>query len=154
MFRNILTGLFILLSFTSVFAQSEAVYKSEKVNGVDVYTFVEVYAEFPGGYSALTQFLKDSLVYPVEAQNQKIEGDVHIRFVIQTDGTITDAKVSKGLHPLLDAEALRLINAFPKWRPGKIQGKTVASYYDFPVHFGSEPSKLNHNTTRSNRKEN
>lgn len=154
MLRNILAGLFILLCFTSVFAQSESVYKSEKVNGIDVYTFVEEEAEFPGGYTALTQFLKDSLVYAAEAQNQKIEGDVHIRFVVQTDGTITDAKVTKGLHPLLDAEALRLVNAFPKWKPGKIQGKTVASYYIIPVHFGSEPAKLNHNTTRSNRKEN
>lgn len=100
-----------------------------------VYDIVEQQPEFPGGPSAMAKWLGDNINYPVEAAKKGIEGRVIVQFVVGSDGTVGGAKIIRGVDPLLDQEALRVINAMPKWTPGKQDGKVVAVKYTIPVTF-------------------
>ena len=103
-----------------------------------VYDIVEQQPEFPGGPSAMAKWLGDNIKYPAEAAKQGIEGRVIVQFVVGSDGTVSDAVVRRSVDPLLDAEALRVINAMPAWTPGKQDGKPVAVRYTIPVTFRTD----------------
>ena len=96
---------------------------------------VEEMPQFPGGAAALMQYLSKNIRYPEEAHKNNIQGRVIVNFIVETDGSITEAKVTRSIHPLLDAEALRVINAMPKWNPGMQGGKPVRVKYTVPVTF-------------------
>lgn len=100
-----------------------------------VYDVVEQQPEFPGGPSAMAKWFGDNIKYPAEAAKQGIEGRVIVQFVVGSDGTVGNAKLMRPVNPLLDQEALRVINAMPKWTPGKHDGKPVAVKYTIPVTF-------------------
>ena len=76
-------------------------------------------SSFPGGQQALLKFLSANIKYPEQAKKDSIEGKVVVKFYVETDGSITNPKIARGLHPLLDAEALRVVNLMPKWESGK-----------------------------------
>lgn len=101
----------------------------------EVYTAVENQADFPGGMEALMEFLSNNIRYPESAMKADIQGRVIIQFVIESDGTVTDAKIVRGVSPELDEEALRVVSIMPKWIPGKVNGKAVASQFTIPVNF-------------------
>ena len=84
---------------------------------------------YPGGKQALLDFLKENIKYPEQAKKDSIEGQVVVSFIVKSDGSITNPQVVKSLHPLLDAEALRVINLMPKWKPGS------PSRYELPITF-------------------
>lgn len=105
------------------------------VKGEQIYDIVEQYPEFPGGYSALTEWIDDNLKYPVEAAMDGIEGRVIVQFIVRPTGKIVDAKVVRGIAPSLDKEALRLINIMPNWIPGRQKGKAVNVRYTLPITF-------------------
>ena len=90
---------------------------------------------FPGGDRKLMEYLASSIQYPPECKESCIQGRVIVTFVVERDGSISQAKVVKSLDPLLDAEALRVVNAMPKWIPGRQGGVTVAVKYTIPVTF-------------------
>lgn len=90
---------------------------------------------FPGGTVELMKYLKDSIKYPLEARKQGIQGRVICRFVVEPDGEITNVEVGKGIDSLLDAEAVRVVKAMPRWIPGKVNGKLVRTNMTLPVHF-------------------
>ena len=104
--------------------------KNEKV--VDV---VEQMPEYPGGMQALFEFLRQNIKYPEDAQKQKVEGRVLATFVVETDGSISNVEVVKHAFPSLDNEAVRVIQAMPKWTPGKQGGKVVRVKYTVPINF-------------------
>ena len=91
--------------------------------------------EFPGGQGALLQYLSKSIKYPVIAQENGIQGRVSCSFVVEKDGSVTDVQVLRGVDPSLDKEAIRVITAMPKWKPGKQRGKPVRVKYTVPVTF-------------------
>lgn len=96
----------------------------------------DIMPEFPGGQNALLQFLAKSIKYPVEAQQQGKQGKVTVTFIVEKDGSITNAKVIQALYPSLDEEALRVINSMPKWTPGKMKdGKVVRVQYTVPLTY-------------------
>ncbi len=97
--------------------------------------FVEQMPEFPGGYPALVAFLNKYMKYPMEAREAGIEGRVLIKFVVDADGSIALATVVRGLGGGCDKEALRVVNAMPKWKPGKQNGHAVKVYFTLPIHF-------------------
>lgn len=103
------------------------------INGV--YDIVEQMPSFPGGDRKLMEYLASSIQYPPECKESCIQGRVIVTFVVERDGSISQAKVAKSLNPLLDAEALRVVNAMPKWIPGRQNGVTVAVKYTIPVTF-------------------
>jgi TonB family protein len=81
------------------------------------------------------EYLQTNVRYPEEAEKQNLEGRVILTFVVGKDGSIRNAKVVKSVDPLLDAEALRVINAMPNWTPGRQNGKPVAVKYTVPLSF-------------------
>ena len=90
---------------------------------------------FPGGDRKLMEYLASSIQYPPECKESCIQGRVIVTFVVERDGSISQAKVVKSLDPRLDAEALRVVKAMPKWIPGRQAGVTVAVKYVIPVTF-------------------
>ena len=100
-----------------------------------VYTDVEQMPEFQGGSEALAKFMIDHVRYPDEAKKEKITGKVFISFVIDEKGNVTEARVERAVHPLLDQEALRAVNEMPVWKPGRDKGKAVKVSIVLPVQF-------------------
>ena len=90
---------------------------------------------FPGGSQALVDFLRENTKYPEQALKDSIEGRVVVAFVIDTDGSITKPEVVRSVHPLLDAEALRVVKLMPKWEPGSENGTPVKVRYNLPITF-------------------
>ena len=101
----------------------------------EVFQVVEEQPMFPGGMEALMNYLRKDMKYPKEAQDKGIQGRVIVQFVVNKDGSICDAKVVKPVDPLLDAEALRAVNAMPKWTPGKQKGEPVRVRFTLPISF-------------------
>ena len=99
---------------------------------------VEEMPQFPGGPSKLFEFLAQNVNYPTEAEKANIQGRVIATFVVEKDGSISNAKVVKSIDPSLDAEALRVINAMPNWIPGKQNNKLVRVLYTVPITFRLE----------------
>ena len=106
----------------------------EPVHG-DIFDVVEEMPQYPGGAQALLEFLNQNVQYPEEAEKAGIQGRVIATFVVEKDGSVSNAKVVKSVDPLLDAEALRVISAMPKWKPGKQNGKVVRVKYTVPLSF-------------------
>ena len=100
-----------------------------------VFDVVEQMPKFPGGDNGLMTFLKNTIKYPEAAEKAGKQGRVVVTFVVNTDGSISDAKVARSVSEELDAEALRVINAMPKWTPGKQNGKDVRVKFTLPVTF-------------------
>ena len=97
--------------------------------------YAEVMPEFPGGQSALNAFLAKNVKYPSVSIEIGSHGRVIVQFVVDKDGSITNAKVVKGVDPHLDKEALRVINMMPKWSAGRQGGQLVRVKYTVPVLF-------------------
>ena len=109
--------------------------KEEEASDSQVFFIVEDMPEFPGGELALRKFIANAIKYPVIAQENGIQGKVYVNFVVNKDGSVTDAKIARGVDPSLDKEALRVINSLPKWKPGKQRGKPVRVSYTVPINF-------------------
>ncbi|MDR0982495.1 MAG: energy transducer TonB [Culturomica sp.] len=92
-------------------------------------------APLPFNYQNARDYMFENLRYPKEAFDRDIEGDVVVRFMITSEGTIDSVKIIKKVHPLLDDEAKRLIIEMPKWQPFKRDGKAVSVYWEIPVIF-------------------
>ena len=102
-------------------------------DGKTVYTVVEHMPEFPGGQDAVMKYLARSIKYPKEAEAKGIEGTVICRFIVNKDGTVSDAIIVRGVDPILDKEVLRVVQSMPKWKAGIQKGKTVNVYYTVPI---------------------
>ncbi len=104
----------------------------------EIFTVVEQQPEFPGGMAALGQFLGKNIRYPAAAQRANVSGRVFVSFVVNTDGSIQDVSVLKGLGFGTDEEAQRVVKSMPKWRPGKQSGRPVRVKYNLPINFTLE----------------
>lgn len=102
------------------------------VNGDEVFVVVEEQPEFPGGHPALMKFLSDNIRYP---DHGDIQGRVICNFIVEKDGSLSDFRVVRGVHPSMDKEALRVLQAMPNWKPGKQNGKEVRVRFTVPVVF-------------------
>ena len=100
-----------------------------------VFDVVEQMPSFPGGNSALMQFLSKNIKYPVVAEENGIQGRVICTFVVERDGRVTDVHVVKSVDPSLDKEAVRVVSSMPNWIPGKQNGSAVRVKYTLPVTF-------------------
>lgn len=100
-----------------------------------VFDVVEVMPCFPGGDVALMKFLAENIKYPVVAVDNGIQGCVICTFIVERDGSITDIKIVKSVDPSLDKEAVRVLRAMPRWKPGIQKGAPVRVKYTVPVTF-------------------
>ena len=110
-------------------------YNTPQDSQVKAYDVVEVMPSFPGGQSALMQYLASSIKYPVVAQENGVQGRVVVSFVVERDGSITDVQVARSVDPSLDREAQRVERNMPRWIPGKQNGQAVRVKYNVPVAF-------------------
>ena len=101
----------------------------------EVYMVVQVQPEFPGGQEAMRNYISKNLVYPAQAIKDGIKGRVLVSFIVEKDGSITNPEILKSVHPLLDAEALRLVTNMPKWTPGMHLGFPRRVKYTIPINF-------------------
>jgi protein TonB len=132
------------LSFLMLLRSKEnpELFMEEKVEGSGelsademVYTVVEEMPEYPGGEAALRKFISEKILYPVIAQENGIQGKVYVTFVVSADGSVKNAKIARGVDPVLDKEALRVVSTMPRWTPGKQRGKAVNVFYTIPISF-------------------
>lgn len=107
----------------------------DKANRRDIFVVVEEMPEYPGGDLALLNNIIENLTYPPEAKEQGIQGKVILRFVVTAEGKVDDISVVRGVHPLLDAEAIRVMSNVSDWIPGRQGGKPVDVYYSVPISF-------------------
>jgi TonB family protein len=119
-------------------AKSIAKETSLTSDGEPIYFMVEEMPEFPGGEMELRKFIANSIQYPEVAMKNGIKGKVYVTFVVGKDGTVKDAKIARGVDPSLDAEALRVVSALPKWKPGVQRGEAVNVSYTVPINFALE----------------
>ena len=100
-----------------------------------VFKKVEIESEFPGGQKGWTAYLNGNLAYPKKAVRKNIQGTVVVQFIVERDGRVSNVEVVKSVDPLLDNEALRLIQQSPNWKPAVQDGKKVRSYKKQPIVF-------------------
>jgi protein TonB len=120
-----------VLKAKEVIAQPEPP-KEEETKVFDV---VEQMPSFPGGPSALMQYLSSNIKYPVVAEENGVQGRVVCTFVVERDGSVTDVQVARSIDTSLDKEAVRVLKKMPKWIPGKQNGSAVRVKYTVPVTF-------------------
>lgn len=101
----------------------------------EIFVAVEQQAEFPGGMKALMDWLGKNIRYPEAAQQNDVQGRVIVKFIVEKDGSVSQAQIVKGVDKDLDKEALRVVNKMPKWQAGKNNGVAVRSYFTLPVTF-------------------
>lgn len=139
MIKNLLNLSLLFLVATVSFGQQEDIpgpveeVKSDET--VEIFEFAEKSPEFPGGTAEMMKYIGDHLEYPVIAKENGVQGKVYVQFVIDSIGNINHPVIVKGAHPILDKEAIRVIESMPKWIPGEQKGKPVNVMYTLPIMF-------------------
>ena len=121
---------FIIVEYTDELKQVQESSKTE-----DVYTVVDVTAMPADGLDKYYATLAANLTYAKSAREKGLEGKVFVSFIIETDGTLSDIKVVKGVSDELDSEAVRVVSIAGKWTPGKNEGKVVRQRMVLPINF-------------------
>lgn len=119
--------LVLLFSFMTSTAQT-------KKNDM-VFDVVEVMPQYPGGPIAMLKYIMENIKYPEQAMKEGIQGRVTVRFIVEKDGSISNVRPVLSVHPLLNKEAVRVVESMPKWSPGKQNGKPVRVRFNVPVMF-------------------
>ena len=107
----------------------------KKVFTGKVYDIVEQMPSFPGGLTALMNYLRTNTRYPAAAQKAGIEGRVIVFFIVEPNGSVSNVEIVRSVDTDLDQEALRVVRQMPKWKPGKQDGSTVRVKFDLPIKF-------------------
>ncbi len=100
-----------------------------------IFDVVETMPTPPGGMEGWNKYLSNNLKYPTQARRMGIEGTVYVVFVVNTDGSIQDVEILRGIGGGCDEEAMRVVAAAPKWEPGKQRGKPVRVKMRLPIRF-------------------
>lgn len=132
--RILFTPLLLIVCTFSSLAQTNS--DSTKSNE-QVFIFVQVMPQFPGGEEAFQKFIAVNLEYPADARAQGIEGAVYVQYVIGKDGTLSDVKIvpGRGLSPSCDQAAIDVFKKSPKWSPALQNGTPVAVKLTQKIHF-------------------
>jgi periplasmic protein TonB len=113
--------------------------KVMKPDNSGVYEMTEVRPSYPGGQSALEDYITNHIEYPQTAVDDNKEGTVNVQFIVDENGNVSNAKViGNKVGDGLDEEAVRVISKMPKWEPGKVKGKTVKTRLTLPVTYKLE----------------
>ena len=120
---------------TNVSKEQVSVENSEGQDCDSIYIVVETMPQFPGGPNELMKYLSENTKYPESAKANKIEGRVFVSFVIEKDGSVTNAEVMRGIDKECDAEAVRVVSSMPKWQAGTQNGEAVRCRFTVPFIF-------------------
>ncbi|HPE43379.1 MAG TPA: energy transducer TonB, partial [Bacteroidales bacterium] len=111
------------------------VMEEEEVVEAEIFTVVESMPEFPGGPAKMMEYIAKNIKYPAMARESGIQGRVFVNFVVEPDGSVSNVKVLRGIGGGCDEEAVRVVEAMPKWTPGRQRGKDVRVSFNLPVRF-------------------
>lgn len=109
--------------------------QEEEEEEEEVQLVVEEDPEFPGGLEALAKYLADNIKYPQLAKDNGITGRVYVSFVVEKNGSVGNIKILRDIGGGCGAEAVRVVKAMPKWKPGKQTGRPVRTQFNLPVNF-------------------
>ena len=115
--------------------RAKPIKRKPAVEDNEIYESAEHMPTYPGGVSALMEFIKTNLQYPEDALAERAEGIIQVSFVVEKDGSTTEFEVIDEHHPSLEAEAVRVLQQMPKWTPAKQDGVKVRVEYTVPVKF-------------------
>ncbi|HXB39869.1 MAG TPA: energy transducer TonB [Bacteroidia bacterium] len=106
-------------------------------NKSEIFTVVEEMPQFPDGTKSMYQFIAQNITYPQKEKEERIQGKVYLKFIIEPDGSIGTIDIIKGIPngKALEEEAIHVVKIMPKWVPGKQNGKPVRVYYNLPISF-------------------
>jgi TonB family protein len=96
---------------------------------------LDKFPEFPGGTDAVRRYIELTVIYPLQAIKQKLNGVVIVSFDVNRQGSVDNIKVERGVHPMLDKEAIKAVESMPRWKPGVRHGKPVIVKFVIPVRF-------------------
>ena len=131
--RKLFLSLVVVFSAYAAFAQADVQLQEKDILQ---YQDVDVKPTFQDGYAnAFAVWVAQQIVYPETAKESGASGRVILQFTIAKDGSVTDVKVVRGVHPDLDKEVMRVVTSSPKWNPGKHEGQAVPVMFTFPVMF-------------------
>jgi Ca-activated chloride channel family protein len=139
----------IKLFFVLGFIVFNAAWAQIPTDSSKIVVFVETMPEYPGGQETMYAYLNKNIKYPKADLNKSISGKVIVQFVIDTFGHVIDSKVIKSVSPTIDAEALRVINGMPQWKPGTQQGKAVNVKFTIPINFSLQENRYRYSVTES-----
>jgi serine/threonine protein kinase len=105
------------------------------VNSGAVYHVVDQYPSFPGGQHAMNQWLAQNLTMPEAAERSFISAAVKLSFIVNADGSLQDIQLVKKIGYGCDEEALRLVHAMPRWKPGRTDGRAVRTSHALSIQF-------------------
>jgi periplasmic protein TonB len=103
--------------------------------GVFGYNMVSVKPNYPGGYEEMSRFIKNNIIYPDLARDNKIQGTVYVAFVVERDGSITNINIMRSIGAGCDEESERVIKIMPKWTPGRQNNRSVRVWVVIPMRF-------------------
>jgi TonB family protein len=129
------TLVFFILLFTtslSVRSQNDSTIKCDPHPGFFV---LEQMPGFVGGTEALMKYVNSLAVYTDKARADSISGTVYVSFIVENEGSITKARILRGLHKDLDSISLDIVRNMPKWIPGKNNGRSIEAPYNLPIKF-------------------
>jgi protein TonB len=109
--------------------------EDEEEEEAQIFFIVEKMPEFPGGELGLRKYIATHVKYPNIARENNIQGKVYIRFCVTSAGKVEKVSIARGVDPILDKEATRVVKALPKWKPGEQRGKKVNVWYTVPINF-------------------
>lgn len=104
----------------------------------DPVDFADEMPEYPGGIQEMYKFIGKNIVYPEACYSNDIQGKTYVQFTVEKDGSITDIKIIGSVHKLMDKESSRVVGLMPKWKPGKVKGKSVRVNFKLPINFKIE----------------
>lgn len=112
---------------------------TDTVQTEEVLTIAQEMPVFPGGDSAMYEYIVNNMAYPEEVREKKLAGKVFVQFVINKNGEVANPRIARGIDPLLDNEIVRVVQNMPKWTPGKNNGEPVNVVKTIPISFKNEP---------------
>ncbi|MBS1505662.1 MAG: TonB family protein [Bacteroidetes bacterium] len=124
-----------LTSIAVMRAKSPLIKENSDNDSSKVFTFVQVSAAPVGGFGNFDNWVRKNLKYPPSMKGKDIEGNVFVKFIVETNGSITNVEIVRGINSDFDREAIRLMSSAPKWKPGKMNGKAVRQSYTLPIMF-------------------
>jgi TonB family protein len=125
----------ILLFFSACNSSPKNTSDTPPLEKTPIYNTVDVMPVFPGGDTALMNFIGRNIKYPESAAKNKIQGKVVLKFIVRDNGEISMVSVQTGVDPALDSEAVRVVKLLPAWTPGIKDGKNVNVWYAIPITF-------------------
>lgn len=120
--------------------QTDLPIEGPQLTHVDV---VEEMPQFPGGVQALMQWMEENIPYPQKLIRAKVQGDMEVTFIVDREGNVGEAKITKSLHPDLDKLVMAAMKRMPKWKPGKKDGRVSIVSVSLPIHFDAGAQQKN-----------